>query len=113
MASKAPARDISRLLRPRSVAIVGASEKPGALGAAVLANFVRNDFAGDIHLINPKRETIEGRPCIPSVEALPDGVDLAILAIPRVAVVDTIRQLAARGVGAAMIFAAGFAEGWP
>jgi acyl-CoA synthetase (NDP forming) len=105
------ARDINKLLRPRSVAIVGASEKPGALGAAVLANFVRNDFAGDIHLINPKRETIEGRPCIPSVEALPDGVDLAILAIPRVAVVDTVRQLAARGVGAAIIFAAGFAEG--
>ncbi|MBN8832187.1 MAG: CoA-binding protein, partial [Sphingomonadales bacterium] len=111
MASQAPARDINKLLRPRSVAIVGASETPGALGAAVLANFVNNDFAGDIHLINPKRETISGRPAIPSVEALPDGVDLAILAIPRVAVVDTMRQLAAKKVGAAVIFAAGFAEG--
>lgn len=107
----AVARDINRLLRPRSVAIVGASEKPGALGASVLANFVRNDYPGDIHLINPKRDTIEGRPCIPSVEALPDGVDLAILAIPRVAVLDTVRQLAAKKVGAAIIFAAGFAEG--
>ena len=104
-------KNIDRLLRPRSVAIVGASDKPGALGAAVMANFVRNDYPGDIHLINPKRDTIDGRPCIPSVEALPDGVDLAILAIPRVAVVETVRQLAARGVGAAMIFAAGFAEG--
>ena len=83
--SQTSAFDINRLLRPRSVAIVGASEKPGALGASVLANFVRNDYPGDIHLINPKRETIEGRPCIASVDALPDGVDLAILAIPRVA----------------------------
>ncbi len=104
-------RDIDRLLRPQSVAIVGASDKPGALGAAVLTNLERNDYPGEIHLINPKRETIGGRPCIASVAALPDGVDLAILAIPRVAVVETVQQLADKGVGAAMIFAAGFAEG--
>ena len=111
MTADVQARDINRLLRPRSIAIVGASEKPGALGASVMANLVKNDYPGDIHLINPKRETIDGRPCIPSVEALPEGVDLAILAIPRVAVVDTVRQLGARKVGAAIIFAAGFAEG--
>lgn len=104
-------RDINRLLRPRSIAIVGASQTPGALGAAVLENLIKHDFPGDIHLVNPKRATISGRPAIPSVEALPEGVDCAILAIPRVAVVDTVRQLAARKVGAAIIFAAGFAEG--
>lgn len=109
--SAATVGNIDRLLRPRSVVIVGASEKPGALGAVVLANLERNDFPGEIHLINPKRETIGGRPCLPSVEAMPEGVDLAILAIPRVAVVDTVRALAARKVGAVMIFAAGFAEG--
>ena len=105
------ARDINRLLKPKSIAIVGASETPGALGAVVLANLVKHDFPGDIHLVNPKRETISGRPAVPSVEALPEGVDCAILCIPRVAVLDTVRQLAARKVGAAMIFAAGFAEG--
>jgi acyl-CoA synthetase (NDP forming) len=112
MTVEAPAaRDINRLLKPKSIAIVGASETPGALGAVVLSNLVRHDFPGDIHLVNPKRSTISGRPAVPSVEALPEGVDLAILAIPRVAVVDTVRQLAARKVGAAIIFAAGFAEG--
>ncbi len=105
------ARDINRLLKPKSIAIVGASETPGALGAVVLANLVKHDFPGDIHLVNPKRETISGRPAVPSVDALPEGVDCAILCIPRVAVLDTVRQLAARKVGAAMIFAAGFAEG--
>ncbi|MGN8000511.1 acetate--CoA ligase family protein [Sphingomonas sp. 22176] len=103
--------DLARLLTPRSVAIVGASEKPGALGAAVLANLVRHGFAGDIHLINPKRDAIEGRPCLASIAQLPEGVDAAVLAIPGPGVLDAIRALAARGVGAAIIFSAGFAEG--
>lgn len=111
MTGEAPKRDINRLLKPKSIAIVGASETPGALGAVVLANLVKHGFPGDIHLVNPKRDTISGRPAVPSVEALPEGVDCAILCIPRVAVLDTVRQLAARKVGAAMIFAAGFAEG--
>lgn len=102
---------LDRLLRPRSVAIVGASDKPGALGASVLTNLDRNSFAGAIYPINPKRETIGAHRCLPSVEALPEGVDVAVLAIPRAAVLDTVRALAGRGVGAAIIFSAGFAEG--
>ncbi|BBD99533.1 CoA-binding protein [Sphingobium amiense] len=110
-ADAAAALPLDRLLRPRSVVIVGASDKPGALGASVLANLLRNGFAGDIHLINPKRAEIGGRRCLPSVESLPQGVDAAVLAIPRVAVLDAVRALAERGVGAAVIFSAGFAEG--
>ena len=74
------APSLDRLLRPRSVAIVGASDKPGALGASVLANLVRQGFAGDIHLVNPKRAEIGGRPCVASVDDLPEGVDAAVLA---------------------------------
>lgn len=110
-ATTSGAASLDRLLRPRSVAIVGASEKPGALGNSVLSNLVRNGFVGEIHLINPKRAEIEGRPCLPSVAALPDNVDCAVLAIPRAAVLDTIWSLAERGVGSAIIFSAGFAEG--
>lgn len=102
---------LDRLLRPRSVAIVGASEKPGALGNQVLLNLERHGFAGDIHLVNPKRDVIAGRPCVKSIADLPDGVDAAVLAIPGGAVLETVRALAARGVGAAVIFSAGFAEG--
>jgi acyl-CoA synthetase (NDP forming) len=105
------AMPLERLLRPRSVAIVGASATPGALGASVLGNLERNGFAGDIHLINPKRDEIGARPCLKSVRDLPLGVDVAVLAIPRAAVVDTIKALAGREVGAAVIFSAGFAEG--
>ncbi|MEG3168049.1 acetate--CoA ligase family protein [Sphingomonas sp. LB3N6] len=108
---KPATRSLDRLLRPRSVAILGASEKPSALGNQVLANLERHRFTGDIHLINPKRDEIAGRICLRSVADLPEGVDAAVLAIPGGAVLDSIRALAARGVGAAVIFSAGFAEG--
>ena len=106
-----PTKDFRRLLSPRSVAIVGASATPGALGATVLGNLERQGFAGDIHLINPKRPMIGSRQAIGGIGELPHGVDVAILAIPRAAVLETIRALAERGVGAAIIFSAGFAEG--
>lgn len=105
------AQSLERLLSPRSVAIIGASEKPGALGNQVLNNLERHGFAGDIHLINPKRDEIAGRQCLNAIEDLPIGVDAAVLAIPGAAVLDAIRRLAARDVGAAIIFSAGFAEG--
>lgn len=106
-----PPASLHRLLRPRSVVIVGASPTPGALGASVLANLDRHGFAGDIHLINPKRAEIGGRKCLASIDDLPLGVDAAVLAIPGPAVLPTVRALAARGIGAIVIFAAGFAEG--
>lgn len=102
---------IERLLRPRSVAVVGASPTPGALGASVIANLERSGYSGALHLINPKRDRIGERPCLKSVEELPLGVDVAVLAIPRIAVLETIKALAGRQVGAAIIFSAGFAEG--
>lgn len=101
---------LDRLLRPRSVAIIGASDKPGALGASVLANLERQGFAGAIHLVNPKRTEIRGRACVASVDDLPEGIDAAVLAIPRAGVLDAIRGLARRKAGAAVIFSAGFAE---
>ena len=104
---------IARLLRPGSVAVVGASDKPGSLGASVIGNLERNGFAGTIYPINPNRDTIGGRACLPSVEALPEGIDVAVLAIPQPAVLDAVRGLAARRAGAAIIFSAGFAEGGP
>ena len=104
---------ISRLLRPKSVAVVGASDKPGALGASVLGNLARNGFAGAIYPINPNRETIGGRACLASIDALPEGVDVAVLAIPRAGVLDAVRALAARKAGAAIIFSSGFAEDGP
>ena len=104
-------RAIERLLKPRSIAVVGASPTPGALGASVVANLDRMGYPGDIYLINPKRDVIGERPCLKSVDDLPADVDVAVLAIPQAAVLETIRSLIGRRVGAAIIFSAGFAEG--
>jgi acyl-CoA synthetase (NDP forming) len=104
-------RAFDRLLKPRSIAIVGASPTPGALGNTVMKNLERYGFAGAVHLINPRRDEIDGRPCLKSIDGLPEGVDVAVLAIPGAAVLDSIRGLAGRKAGAAVIFSAGFAEG--
>ena len=84
---------IERLLRPRTVAVLGASSTPGSLGASVLSNLDRFGFAGEIYPINPKRDRIGERRCLPSAAALPLGVDVAVLAIPSAGVLDRFRQL--------------------
>ena len=111
MAAMLNAAMITRLLRPRSIAVVGASDKAGALGASLLGNLDRHGFEGPVYPINPNRETIGARACLRSIDDLPEGVDAAVLAIPRVAVLDAIRRLADRKCGAAIVFSAGFAEG--
>ena len=104
------ATSMDRLLRPRSVAIVGASPTPGSFGASILANLENAGYAGQLYLINPKRAEIGGRPCVASVDELPDDVDCAVLAIPRVAVLETVLACARRKIGGVIIFPAGFAE---
>jgi acetate---CoA ligase (ADP-forming) len=101
---------ISRLLRPRSVAVVGASPTPGSLGAGVLANLGRFRFSGPLHLVNPRYDRIDERPCVRSIAELPDGIDCAVLAIPQVHVVDSVRACAAKGIGGLIVLAGGFAE---
>jgi acetate---CoA ligase (ADP-forming) len=101
---------LDRILRPRSVAIVGISPEPGHMGASVLANLERCHFAGDIHLVSRSRKEFNGRACTPSIDDLPHGVDVAVLVVPQNAAVDVITACGRRGVGAAVVFASGFAE---
>src|SRR5438270_8244113 len=101
---------LPRLLRPASVAIVGASATPGSFGESILANLERSAYRGDLYLINPKRSDIHGKPCLPSVDDLPPGVDCAVLAIPRASVASAVAACAQRQVRSLIIFSAGFAE---
>jgi len=107
------AAQLDRLIRPGSIAVIGASDKPGALGATVITNLDHAGFSGTIYPVNPNRTAIGARPCLASVDDLPEGVDVAVLAIPRPGVIDAIRRLVARKAGAAIVFSAGFAEGGP
>lgn len=101
---------IDRLLAPRAVAIIGVSERASSAGRNALANLEKGEFGGDIHLVGRAAGEIAGRPCLASIDDLPDGVDLAVLALPSSAILDAVAACARKKVGAAVIFAAGFAE---
>lgn len=101
---------ISRLLRPRSVAVIGASPTPGSLGAGVLANLGRFRFGNPLHLVNPRYDRIGARPCVRSISELPDGIDCAVLAIPQAHVADAVRACAEKKMGGLIVLAGGFAE---
>ncbi len=101
---------LKRLLQPRSVAIVGISPEADSIGGAVLANLERFAYRGEIYLVSRKQQPIEGRSTLPSIDDLPAGIDTAVLCIPAAAVTDALESCAKRGIGAAVIYAAGFAE---
>ena len=98
------------LLRPRSVAIVGVSPEAGSLGGNVLANLTRIGFKGDIHLVSRNNREIGGRACVGSIDELPEGIDVAVLAVPRQGSIDAVKACVRRKIGAALVFASGFAE---
>ena len=102
--------DLGRLLRPRSVAVVGATDRPGSYGEQTLRNLAACAFSGTVWGVHPTRTEVLGRPCVPSVEDLPEAVDAVVIAIPASGVPDVVAAAAARGCGSAVVFAAGFAE---
>jgi acetate---CoA ligase (ADP-forming) len=106
----APVFDLARLIRPRSIAIVGIAPEPGSPGFGVLGNLERFAYGGEIFLVSRSRSEVAGRPCVAAIDRLPRGVDLALLMLPRAAIEDAITACAAQGIGAAIVFAAGFGE---
>ncbi len=75
-------QQLDAFFRPRSVAVIGASESPEKLGHEILRNILEGGFPGAIYPINPKSETILGLQCFKNVKEVPDGVDLAVIIIP-------------------------------
>jgi acetate---CoA ligase (ADP-forming) len=112
MAAAAPTEltGLARLMRPRAVAIVGATAEPGSIGGAVLVNLERCGYRGDIHLVSRRAKDINGRPCVAAIDDLPEGIDAAVLVVPQPAVVDAVAACGRRSIGGAVVFASGFAE---
>jgi acyl-CoA synthetase (NDP forming) len=102
--------DLARLIRPRSIAIAGIAPEPGSPGFAALGNIERFGYGGEILLVSRSRREVAGRACIPSLDDLPEGVDVAMLMLPRAAIEEAVAACARRGVGGAIVFAAGFGE---
>jgi acetate---CoA ligase (ADP-forming) len=101
-------QQLTRLLHPQSVAVIGASTRAGSFGKQVLANLVH--YAGRAYPVNARYERIDGQTCYPNVLDLPEVPDCAVIAAAREAVEEIVLDCAKAGVGGVIIFASGYAE---
>jgi acetyltransferase len=109
---EASRRKVAALTAPRNAVLVGASDRPGSWSARVWHNLNRYQFPGPIHLINPRRSELWGRPCYPDFNSLPEAPDHLVVLVPAAGVIEALRSGAAAGARSATVFSAGFGEGF-
>jgi acyl-CoA synthetase (NDP forming) len=93
-----------RMLEARSIAVVGASARPGSFGDRLTSEVLRSPGAPTIHLVHPNYDEVRGVPCLPTLGEVPDPVDLVLLGVPDAVIVDQLKVAAARGDGGAVVF---------
>lgn len=106
----APGAGLDAVLRPRSIAVVGASQDATKIGGRPVALLRRFGFPGAVYPVNPRAAEVQGLPAFPSVAALPAAPDLAIVAVAAEGAAEALEACAARGTKAAVVFSSGFAE---
>lgn len=104
---------LSPLLEPRSVGIIGASEREASLGDVLMRNMITAGYKGKLFAINPNRETVHGLPCYKTVEDVPHRLDLAVIAVRAERVPAIIDACGRAGVKAAVVLSGGFSESGP
>ncbi|MET0542297.1 MAG: acetate--CoA ligase family protein [Variovorax sp.] len=103
--------DLSRLVNPRSIALVGASDKADSIGFRTLENLTTHSrFEGRLDLVNPGRSEIVGRSCVPSVRNLASAPDVAVVAVRADRVLESLRECGEAGTRFAIVFTSGFGE---
>jgi acetyltransferase len=118
IAASDPAHDIWKeqrhpldwIFQPRSVAVIGATEREGSVGRTLLWNLIQNPFGGTVFPVNPQRHSVLGLKAYPDIASVPETVDLAAIVTPAATVPRVIRECVAAGVKAAVIISAGFKE---
>src|SRR3954452_20822217 len=101
---------LDAIFAPKNVAVIGATETAGSVGRTLLWNLLRHPFGGTVYPVNPKRAAVLGVRAYPNVAAIPEKIDLAVVATPAPTVPDVIRQCADAGVRGAIVISAGFKE---
>jgi acetyltransferase len=101
------------IFRPRSVAVVGATEREGSVGRTVLWNLISSPFGGTVFPVNPKRSSVLGVKAYPSLDAIPDPIDLAVIVTPAPTVPELMEGCASAGVRGVIVISAGFKEVGP
>jgi acetate---CoA ligase (ADP-forming) len=104
---------VGHVLRPSSVAVIGASRRPGTVGGEVVRNLLAAGFSGPLHLVNVRGGEVAGRPTVPAIADVEGEVELAVIVVPTNAIVDVARACAAKGVRALVVLTGGFAEVGP
>ncbi|WP_353648027.1 GNAT family N-acetyltransferase [Nakamurella sp. A5-74] len=107
---RAESRSIARLVAPRSIAVIGASNDPTKLGHAVLSNLLAGSFVGPVYPVNPDSLSVQSIRAYRTVTDIPDPVDVAVVAVPAATVAEVIEGCRAKGVHGLMIVTAGFAD---
>ena len=102
-------RFVRDVFRPRSFAVLGASDDPTRIGGRPIL-YTKQAFQGPIYPVNPKRDTVQGLPAYPDMASIPEDVDFALIALPAPLVEQAVRDCAAKGVRCCLIFSSGFAE---
>ncbi|MCI4362333.1 MAG: CoA-binding protein, partial [Thermoplasmata archaeon] len=108
--AKRRAVGLDSLFRPASVAVVGASNAPGAVGTSLFRNILSAGFRGVVYPVNPKWPSVSGVRCYPSVAELPEPVDLAVVIVPAPVVSDVVEDLGRAGTRGVIVISAGFRE---
>src|SRR5271156_1198189 len=101
---------LDSIFAPRAVAVIGATEKAGSVGRAMLWNLIQSPFGGTVYPVNPKRPNVLGIRSYPDIAAIPEPVDLAVVVTPAPTVPQVIAECAEAGVKGAIIISAGFKE---
>jgi acetyltransferase len=98
------------MFTPRSVAVIGATDRVGTVSRTLLRNLTSADFAGKVYAVNPKRDSVLGVPCFPSIAAIPEKVDLAVVVTPATTVPQITGDCIDAGVRSEVVISAGFKE---
>ena len=104
---------LDAIFRPRSVAVIGATARPGSVGRTILSNLISSPFGGTVYPVSLKRPAVLGIKAYPNLAAIGDPVDLAVIVTPAPTVPDVVRECVAYGVRGAIIISAGFKETGP
>ena len=101
---------LDAILKPSSIAVIGASRRPDTIGYEILDNLVKAGFHGPLYPVNPQADSIHSIKAYPSVGAIPDPVDLAIIVVPKQLVLTVAEECGKKGVKGLIVITAGFAE---
>ena len=101
---------LETLLRPQSVAVIGASDNPARIGGRPIYSMLKGNFQGKLFPVNPNRDIVQGLKAYPDISSVPIAVDSAVISVPENVALKVIKECAERGVKSAVVFTSGFAE---